>query len=68
MTQNIPIIGMILALIAVIVILASGLYVMMRGKDVSGSTSNKLMWWRIYAQAIALGFFAVVLYLVKNNG
>ena len=68
MTQNIALIGMVLALIAVVAILASGLIVMMRGKDPSGDTSNKLMWWRVYAQAIAIGFFALVLYLIKNNG
>lgn len=68
MSQNLVIFAMILAILAVVGILASGLIVMVRGKDMSGQTSNKLMWWRIYAQAIAIALFALVLYLLKNNG
>ncbi len=57
-----------LAMIAVLAVLASGLIVMVRGKDVTGKRSNKLMWWRIYLQAAALALFALVLVLTKKNG
>jgi hypothetical protein len=66
MMNQIAIGGMILAMLAVLAVLATGLITMARGKDISGEKSNKLMWWRIYAQAIALAFFAVVLMLAKK--
>jgi hypothetical protein len=66
--MNTIIIGaMIVAMLAVLAVLGTGLIVMARGKDVSGKTSNKLMWWRIYLQAGALALFALVLTLAKNG-
>jgi hypothetical protein len=65
MTQF-AIVGMVLAMIAVLGFLGMGLATMVRGKDVTGQKTNKLMWWRIYAQAIALAFFAIVLVLMKK--
>ena len=55
-----------LAMLAVLAVLGTGLIVMVRGKDVTGQQSNKLMRWRIYLQAAALAFFAIVLLLAKK--
>lgn len=66
MSSEIAFGGMILAMIAVVVVLGMGLINMARGKDMGGQKANKLMWWRIYFQAIALVFFAVVLFMVKK--
>ncbi len=59
--------AMVLAMLAVLGVLGAGLVTMARGKDVTGKTSNKLMWWRIYLQAGALALFALVLVLAKNG-
>lgn len=64
--STIAIIGMVLAMLAVLGVLAGGLITMVSGKDVSGEKSNKLMWWRIYLQAGALILFAIVLTLSKS--
>lgn len=66
MNTNYVIIAMVVAMVAVVGVLAMGLFTMVSGKDVSGRTSNKLMWWRIYLQAGALALFALVMYLVKG--
>jgi quinol-cytochrome oxidoreductase complex cytochrome b subunit len=66
MMNQIAVIGMVVAMLGVIAVLGKGLVVMVRGKDVSGAQTNKLMWWRVYLQAIALGFFALILFLVKK--
>lgn len=60
------IVAMITAMLAVLGVLGMGLYTMVRGKDTTGVKANKLMWWRIYLQAIALALFAVVLILAKG--
>ena len=59
--------SMIFAMLAVLGVLAAGLYTMARGKDIGGKRSNKLMWMRIYLQATALVLFALVLILAKGN-
>lgn len=64
--NQIALFGMIFAMLAVVAVMCFGLATMVRGKDVSGERSNKLMWWRIYFQGIALVFFALILYLTKN--
>jgi len=66
MNNQIAFYGMIIAMIAVVIVLAMGLFTMVRGKDINGEKSNKLMWWRVYLQAIALIFFAIVLFLAKK--
>ncbi len=63
---NFVFIAMALAMAAVLGVLGMGLYTMVRGKDVTGVKSNKLMWWRVYLQAIALALFAVMLILAKG--
>jgi hypothetical protein len=60
--------GMLVAMAAVLTVLGLGLFTMVRGKDISGQTSNKLMWWRVMLQGIALAFFAIVLILKKKSG
>lgn len=64
---NFVIIAMIVAMLGVLAVLGTGLYTMLRGKDVSGEKTNKLMWWRVYLQAAALALFAVVLIMAKGN-
>lgn len=69
MTTTTFVIGALaVSMIAVLGILATGLIVMVRGKDVTGKQTNKLMWLRVYGQAIALALFALVLILTKKNG
>lgn len=63
--SQIAFIGMILAMIGTVAVLAWGLVTMVRGKDTTGEKSNRLMWWRIYLQAGALAFFALILALTK---
>lgn len=61
------IIAMVVAMIAVLTVLGMGLLTMVRGKDITGEKSNKLMWWRVYLQAAALALFALVIVLVKSG-
>lgn len=61
------VIAMVVAMIAVLTVLGMGLLTMVRGKDITGEKSNKLMWWRVYLQAAALALFALVIVLVKNG-
>lgn len=60
--------AMVLAMLAVLTVLGTGLFTMARGKDVTGKQTNKLMWLRVYLQALALALFAVVLILTKKHG
>lgn len=60
------IIAMVVAMLAVVGVLGLGLYTMVSGRDPSGQTSNKLMWWRIYLQAGAIALFALVVYSLKS--
>ena len=66
MNPNIMIVLMVLAMLGTVAVLGAGLINMARGKDVSGKTSNKLMWLRIYFQAGALALFALVMFLAKG--
>ncbi|MDB5477619.1 MAG: Hypoxia induced protein conserved region [Alphaproteobacteria bacterium] len=66
MMNQIALIGMIVAMIGVVAVLGTGLVTMARGKDMTGEKTNKLMWWRVYLQAIALAFFALVMFLAKK--
>lgn len=66
--SQLVVIAMVLAMIAVLGVLGTGLVTMVRGKDVTGEKSNKLMWWRVYLQAAAIALFALVLVLAKKNG
>lgn len=66
-SSQLVVIGMVIAMLAVLGVLGTGLITMVRGKDVGGTKTNKLMWWRVYLQALALGLFALVLILAKNG-
>ena len=68
MMSTYAIVGMVLAMLAVLGVLGMGLYTMVRGKDTTGHKTNRLMWWRIYLQAAALALFALALVLAKSNG
>ena len=65
---NFAIGAMVIAMLSVLAVLGMGLMTMARGKDITGKQSNKLMWMRIYLQAVALALFALVLVLTKKNG
>jgi hypothetical protein len=47
-------------------VLFAGLFVMARGGEVNRKYGNKLMRWRIMAQAMALIFFALAM-LIKDG-
>ena len=66
MNATITAVLMVLAMLGVVAVLALGLINMVRGKDTTGKTANKLMWWRIYLQGAALALFALVMVLVKG--
>jgi hypothetical protein len=65
MMNQFAVIGMVVAMLGVVAVLATGLITMVSGKDVTGEKSNKMMWWRIYLQAAALAFFALIFALSK---
>jgi hypothetical protein len=67
MQQTILIVLMIFAALATLGVLARGIFVMARGKDVSGVQSNRLMSWRIGLQAVAI-LLVVVIILINRNG
>jgi hypothetical protein len=58
--NSLIIIALIVATLGALAALGTGLAVMVRGKDVSGKTSNKWMWRRIYFQAAALALLALI--------
>lgn len=59
---------MTIGLIATFLILAIGLIAMARGGEFNARWSNKLMRYRIIAQAFAVSMFMLGLYLMKNGG
>lgn len=65
MQQTILIVLMIAAALATLGMLARGIIVMARGKDVTGVQSNKLMSYRVGFQALAI--VIVVLILLGNR-
>lgn len=56
------VIMMIVAAVATLAVLARGIIVMARGKDVSGRQSNKMMTYRVGLQALAI-LFIIILFL-----
>ncbi|WP_448581204.1 twin transmembrane helix small protein [Thermaurantiacus sp.] len=66
--MNSVIIALILvAAAAVAVTLVRGVLTMASGKDVSGTRSNQLMFWRVALQAIAV-LLVVALFLLSGRG
>ncbi len=47
--------------------LARGIYIMASGKDVTGRQSNKMMWYRVLFQGIAILFIVILGALAAKN-
>ena len=63
--QAMLIIFMVLAALATLGVLARGIIIMARGKDVTGKQSNKMMTYRVAFQALAI-IFIVILFLINR--
>lgn len=61
------VIMMIVAALATLGVLARGIIIMARGKDVSGQQSNKMMTYRVGLQALAI-FFILMLFWTNRPG
>lgn len=61
------IIFMVLAALMTLGVLARGIIIMARGKDVTGKQSNKMMSYRVAFQALAISF-VVILFLLNRQG
>lgn len=58
---------MVLAAVATLTVLARGIIIMARGKDIGGKRSNLMMSYRVGFQALAI-LFIVLLFLVNRQG
>ncbi len=67
MQQTVLIVLMIAAALTTLGILARGIIVMARGKDVSGVQANKLMSYRVGFQALTI-VIIIVLFLLNRHG
>ena len=65
--QAMLIIFMVLAALATLGVLARGIIIMARGKDVTGKQSNKMMSYRVAFQALAI-VFIIILFLITRQG
>ncbi len=65
--QAMLIIFMVLAALMTLGVLARGIIIMARGKDVTGQQSNKMMSYRIAFQALAI-IFIVILFMINRQG
>jgi hypothetical protein len=61
------IIFMVLAAVATLAVLARGIIIMARGKDITGEKSNRMMSLRVALQALAI-LFIVILFLINRPG
>ncbi len=59
---------MIVGMGTTLLILGLGLFAMTRGGEFNAKWSNKLMRYRIVAQAFSIAMFMLGLYLMKQNG
>ncbi|QYE35309.1 MULTISPECIES: twin transmembrane helix small protein [Sphingosinicellaceae] len=66
MPQTVLIVLMIAAALATLGMLARGIIVMARGKDVTGVQSNRLMSYRVGFQALAI-VFIIILFLINRH-
>jgi len=57
---------MVLAAVATLTVLARGIVIMARGKDIGGKRSNRMMSYRVAFQALAI-LFIVLLFLVNRQ-
>ncbi len=58
---------MVLAALATLGVLARGIIVMARGKDITGQQSNRMMTWRVGLQALAI-LFILILFVANRPG
>jgi hypothetical protein len=61
------VIMMVVAALATLGVLARGIIIMARGKDVSGKQANKMMTYRVVLQALAI-FFILILFWTNRPG
>ena len=61
------IIFMVVAALATLGVLARGIIIMARGKDVSGEQSNKVMTYRVAFQFLAI-VFIIILFAINRPG
>jgi hypothetical protein len=61
------VIMMIVAALATLGVLARGIIIMARGKDITGQQSNKMMTYRVGLQALAI-FFILMLFWSNRPG
>lgn len=59
---------MIAAMAITVLILFTGVVSMAKGGEFNRKWSNRLMRYRIVAQAVALAMFALAIFLIKNGG
>nr|WP_310524621.1 twin transmembrane helix small protein [Polymorphobacter sp.] len=59
------IIFMVVAALATLGVLARGIIIMARGKDISGKQANKMMSYRVAFQALAI-IFIIILFLINR--
>ena len=65
--QPLLIVLIVLAALATLGVLARGIIIMARGKDITGKQSNKMMSYRVAFQALAI-LFIVILFLINRPG
>lgn len=58
---------MIIAMVTTLVVLFTGLITYARGGSVNAKHGNKLMRWRVIAQAVAIGLFLLAV-LLRGSG
>jgi hypothetical protein len=58
---------MVVAALATLGVLARGIIIMARGKDITGQQSNRMMTYRVGLQALAI-LFIVILFLANRPG
>lgn len=61
------VIMMVVAALATLGVLARGIIIMARGKDITGQQSNKMMTYRVGLQALAI-FFILMLFWSNRPG
>ena len=58
---------MIASAVGTLAVLARGIIIMARGKDVTGQQSNKMMSYRVAFQALAI-IFIIILFAINRPG
>ena len=55
-----------ICMLVVAAILGAGLYTLFKGGEVSATWSNRLMRWRVLAQAVTIVIVLIVLYIARG--